>query len=382
MSGIDTLNSDCFCFSLDRDALGARARCRARHAGPGGADARALPDAVRRAAGVRGAPHTCSAWRRWCARSSRWWRCRPTASGAGRRAGHRAPAGAGGPRGVFFGYDFHLDQGRLGADRDQHQRRRRAAQRGAGARAARLLRGDGRDGAHARRRGARSSSGFVAMFRRRMAPRAAHAHRCAASPSSTSARRRSTCTPSSCSSSELFERAGLRAVIVDPRRAAVARRRAVARRPGHRPGLQPAHRLLPRAPASAALREAYCRRRVVLTPHPHAHALYADKRHLALLSDAARLRRWASPKPTRQVLLRPRAAHRGGRRRPTPSACGRRAAACSSSRSAGFGSHAAYRGDKLTRARWQEILAGDYVAQAIVPPSERHDRSTTTARRP
>lgn len=38
---------------------------------------------------------------------------------------------------------------------------------------------------------------------------------------------------------------------------------------------------------------------------------------------------------------------------------------------AGFGSRAAYRGDKITRRFWQEILAGDYVAQAIVAPGER-----------
>jgi len=38
---------------------------------------------------------------------------------------------------------------------------------------------------------------------------------------------------------------------------------------------------------------------------------------------------------------------------------------------AGFGSRAAYRGDKLTRRVWQDILAGDYVAQAIVAPGQR-----------
>lgn len=32
---------------------------------------------------------------------------------------------------------------------------------------------------------------------------------------------------------------------------------------------------------------------------------------------------------------------------------------------------AAYRGDKLTKRVWQDILAGDYVAQAIVAPGER-----------
>lgn len=42
-------------------------------------------------------------------------------------------------------------------------------------------------------------------------------------------------------------------------------------------------------PASAALRAAYIEGAVVLTPHPQAHALYADKRNLAVLCDAEQL---------------------------------------------------------------------------------------------
>jgi hypothetical protein len=38
---------------------------------------------------------------------------------------------------------------------------------------------------------------------------------------------------------------------------------------------------------------------------------------------------------------------------------------------AGYGAKAAYRGDKLTRRVWSEILAGDFVAQALVPPGQR-----------
>jgi hypothetical protein len=38
---------------------------------------------------------------------------------------------------------------------------------------------------------------------------------------------------------------------------------------------------------------------------------------------------------------------------------------------AGYGSRAAYRGDKLTKRVWEDILAGDYVAQALVQPGER-----------
>ena len=38
---------------------------------------------------------------------------------------------------------------------------------------------------------------------------------------------------------------------------------------------------------------------------------------------------------------------------------------------AGFGGRAAYRGDKLTRRVWQDILAGDYVAQSVMLPGDR-----------
>ena len=38
---------------------------------------------------------------------------------------------------------------------------------------------------------------------------------------------------------------------------------------------------------------------------------------------------------------------------------------------AGYGAKAAYRGDKLSRRVWSEILAGDFVAQALVAPGQR-----------
>lgn len=38
---------------------------------------------------------------------------------------------------------------------------------------------------------------------------------------------------------------------------------------------------------------------------------------------------------------------------------------------AGFGSKAAYRGDKLTRRVWDEMAGASYVAQELVLPSER-----------
>ena len=131
---------------------------------------------------------------------------------------------------------------------------------------------------------------------------------------------------------------------------------------------------------SAALREAYLQQAVVLTPHPRAHALYADKRRLVLFSDAAQLQRLGVPQATQQMLLehvpptevvdatdeqRLWSARRSLFFKPVD----------------GFGSRAAYRGDKLTRRVWQDILAGDYVAQAIVAPGERqvdeHDAAKT-----
>jgi hypothetical protein len=123
-------------------------------------------------------------------------------------------------------------------------------------------------------------------------------------------------------------------------------------------------------PASATLREAYLTNAMVLTPHPQAHALYADKRNLTLLSDATRLQALGVPQATQDVLLAgiphteivdPQQSERlwRERRRLFFKPFG------------GFGGRAAYRGDKLTQRVWQEILAGGYVAQALVAPGGR-----------
>ncbi|WP_232504481.1 hypothetical protein [Sulfuricella denitrificans] len=131
-------------------------------------------------------------------------------------------------------------------------------------------------------------------------------------------------------------------------------------------------------PAHVALRQAYEAGAVVLTPHPRAHALYADKRNLAILSDAQTLTRLGVPQALRETLLAgvPR----------TEQVVPERAEQLWSQRrklffkpASGYGSKAAYRGDKLTRRVWEEILAGDYVAQTIAPPSERLTQVDGTA---
>ncbi|MEW6313040.1 MAG: hypothetical protein AB1513_03170 [Pseudomonadota bacterium] len=120
----------------------------------------------------------------------------------------------------------------------------------------------------------------------------------------------------------------------------------------------------------AALRAAYESGAAVVTPHPRVHALYADKRNLVILSDGGRLDELGVAEPVRAALL-------AGVPRTVLVTPERADELWAQRRSwffkpvAGYGSKAAYRGDKLTRRVWEEILASDYVAQTLAPPSER-----------
>ena len=123
-------------------------------------------------------------------------------------------------------------------------------------------------------------------------------------------------------------------------------------------------------PSCQALRAAYEAGSVVLTPNPRVHALYADKRNLTVLSNDEQLSAWGLSVQDRKIL------HAGIPC--TEIVTAERADALWARRrqlffkpAAGYGSRAAYRGDKLTKRVWGEILAGDYVAQALVPPAER-----------
>lgn len=123
-------------------------------------------------------------------------------------------------------------------------------------------------------------------------------------------------------------------------------------------------------PAHAAIREAYLSGAAVVTPHPRAHALYADKRNLAILTDEVRLRGWGVREGTIRTLLR------GIPRTEIVSKADAERLWSERRRlffkpAAGHGSKAAYRGDKLTRRVWGEILDGRYVAQELVPAGER-----------
>jgi hypothetical protein len=273
-----------------------------------------------------------------------------------------------GPRGVFLGYDFHL--GKTGPQLIEINTNAggallntvlAAAQQACCAEVEAVL------GAASSPRGL--ADAFVAMFRAewRRQRGAAPLARVAIVDEDPE---RQYLHPEFVLFEELFRRSGLDAVVADVATLRHAEGRLWA---GDRPVDLVYNRLTDFAfatPATAALRAAYEAGDVVVTPNPHTYAHYADKRHLTVFSDPARLRAWGIPEAVvatvtgavpRTILVEPAEADALWRDRkrwffkPLE----------------GYGGKAAYRGDKLTRATWEAILARPYVAQAIVPPSER-----------
>ena len=120
----------------------------------------------------------------------------------------------------------------------------------------------------------------------------------------------------------------------------------------------------------AGLRKAYASGAAVVTPHPRAHALHADKRNLVTLSDDARMSSWGAS-PQDRELLRKVVPHTELVTADNADALWTRRKQLFFKPAGGYGSKAAYRGDKLTRRVWGEVVAGDFVAQALVAPSER-----------
>jgi hypothetical protein len=121
-------------------------------------------------------------------------------------------------------------------------------------------------------------------------------------------------------------------------------------------------------PPQTAMRKAYLEGAVVVTPHPYAHALYADKRNMALLSDDEMLRRLGVPEGVRRVLDKTIP--------PTELVTAKDASQLWQTRrqryfkpAHGYGSKGVYSGEKMTRGVWEAIQQGDYVAQHRVPPS-------------
>jgi hypothetical protein len=123
-------------------------------------------------------------------------------------------------------------------------------------------------------------------------------------------------------------------------------------------------------PETAELRGAYEAGAVVVSPHPRTYALRADKRLLTVFSDSALLRDWGVPEETLAVLAAGVPETRLVDRSIADALWSERRRLFFKP-ATGYGSKAAYRGDKLTRSTWEQILSRPYVAQRIVAPSER-----------
>jgi len=125
------------------------------------------------------------------------------------------------------------------------------------------------------------------------------------------------------------------------------------------------------APEHQDLRNAYMDGAVVVTPHPLSHALYADKRNLSLLTDESALKALGLDDTTRATLLSG-IAHTIIVTPPDADTLWHNRKQLFFKPAKGYGSKAAYRGDKLTHRVFDEILQNDYVAQTLVPPSKRY----------
>ena len=172
---------------------------------------------------------------------------------------------------------------------------------------------------------------------------------------------------------QLFERHGIQAVIVEPNQFELGDRHLYVEG-------QPIDLVYNRltdfylqASGNATLLEAWRHHVIVLTPHPQAHALYANKALLAVFSNSKYLRQLGAPSDVCDLLQKCVPATE----RVTTEAAERlwsRRRELFFKPVSGYGSRATYRGDKLTRGVWQDILNGEYIAQTLVRPGERQVR--------
>lgn len=123
-------------------------------------------------------------------------------------------------------------------------------------------------------------------------------------------------------------------------------------------------------PEHDVLCRAYREGAVVVTPNPHLHALLANKSNLILLSDPDTLRRiGASDADIAALATVPRAQFVTYENKDQLWSKRNRLFFKPLS---GHGGKAVYRGDKVTKSVWAEIIKGNYIAQELVTPSERN----------
>lgn len=120
----------------------------------------------------------------------------------------------------------------------------------------------------------------------------------------------------------------------------------------------------------AVLQRAFLAGKVVLTPHPYGYAQYADKLNLARLSDVDQLRALGAHEDDISVLYAGIPA--------TVAVTPDMAEELWQERrlwffkpAGGYGGKGAYRGEKVTKRVFGEIMQGGYVAQKLALPGER-----------
>jgi hypothetical protein len=119
-----------------------------------------------------------------------------------------------------------------------------------------------------------------------------------------------------------------------------------------------------------ALRQAYLEGSAIVTPGPVHYGRYADKRNLARLTDTDVLRALGVSEADIPVL-------QAGIPRTIEVKPGMEETLWQERRqwffkpNSGYGGKGAYRGEKLTKRVFAEIMQGDYVAQKLAPPGER-----------
>lgn len=166
----------------------------------------------------------------------------------------------------------------------------------------------------------------------------------------------------------LFERAGIKTLILDP--SALA-----ARADGLYAGGQKIDMVYNRLTDFSlqqypALLEAWQEGTAVLTPDPSHYARYADKRNLARLTDADELKRMGASAADIGILQNG-IPHTFVVQKETGEQLWEARKKLFFKPVSGYGSKGAYRGEKLTRRVFGEILDSDYIAQQLAPPGER-----------
>lgn len=119
-----------------------------------------------------------------------------------------------------------------------------------------------------------------------------------------------------------------------------------------------------------ALLSAYQQNQIVLTPHPYAYTLYADKRNLALLTDGERLTAMGVDDNTIATLLKGIPQTKLVEEKDSEQWWKERKEWFFKP-ATGYGGKGSYRGANVTQRVFAEIMQGGYVAQRRAMPGER-----------